>query len=156
MSDLNESKYEIVGLPPSYGTKKCSECQADPPEVGWFWERFVEIDGKQYSLPICDGCDETSLTLCTKCCRKAEKGEKFNSPMKEWEHIDKRGWMFTQTGRGEQEFGPETHTLCPSCTEEMMEKYPRGHDFPPHPDVHRLKDEWFEHFGIKFEAKAPE
>jgi len=47
---------ETLNLPPSYGTKKCYDCGLEPRSEDNWWERFVEIDGKEVSVPQCEAC----------------------------------------------------------------------------------------------------
>lgn len=58
MPDEDFPDPELRGFPPLYGTKKCYDCGKEPqPDDNW-WHRFVEQDGKQYSVPQCDECGE--------------------------------------------------------------------------------------------------
>ena len=53
-------------LPPRYGTNNCYECGREPTadeiekskkeDLAPFWEKFVVIDEKQVSVPICPAC----------------------------------------------------------------------------------------------------
>lgn len=53
---MSNDTEETLDLPPRYGTNKCYDCGLEPrPEDNW-WERFVEIDGKECSVPQCDAC----------------------------------------------------------------------------------------------------
>lgn len=47
---------ELDGIPESYGTRNCYDCGAEPVEGFGFWERFIIIDGRQWSVPQCDIC----------------------------------------------------------------------------------------------------
>lgn len=49
----NEYDFE---LPPSWPMDRCYDCGVSmtPP----YWEKFVEISGKEYSVPHCDTCME--------------------------------------------------------------------------------------------------
>jgi len=60
-----------LNLPPSIGTRKCYECQAEPQFDTRFWEVFKIIDDKEVSVPLCDICLNEYLYkpnyICPKC-----------------------------------------------------------------------------------------
>lgn len=135
---------DLAGIPPSYGTRKCSECGADPPDGESFWERVTEVNGESCTLAMCHGCDEFSLTLCTRCGVKAEPGDLFRFLMN-----DSEEFMYTYDCEKTElsPDGKQTHVLCSGCIDIVTSDWPEGKHFPIKPGVDEATTKYWKEYG---------
>jgi len=97
----NEDNLELSGIPPSLGTSKCYECQAEPNEEP-FWEVFKEVHGDMMSVPLCPVCFNQHFNKPNYICKKCGYA---------------RAFMFLEGHCTEETIIRETK--CPECNNQM-------------------------------------